>query len=258
MKLHQRVVLLECRRAENRLPFFIDHDRRAVEEQLVVAAHLVHIHERNVVARGDAREKIVTRAPLAAVERRRGNVQDDLRPLPRQLVDRIAAVDFRAEDFVVEPEILADGDACFDAGDVDDTNAASRLEVAQLVEDVVSRQQRLVLLMHDPAVLCDERRVVQRFPAPALVFRDAAEDERDLAGYGGERVTNLERRCHENVAVEQIARRIARHGQFRDHHDLGAAANAFFIRSPDQLGVRAQRADGGIDLADENPHVNFR
>src|SRR5207302_7387561 len=119
-----------------------------------------------VVTRGDAREKIVTRAPLAAVERRGGNVEDDFRSLTRQLVDRIAAVDFRAENFVVEPEVLANGDTRLHARDADDADAASRFEVTQFVKDVVRRQQRFLLLENDLAVPRHDGSVVQRLAAP--------------------------------------------------------------------------------------------
>ena len=217
-------MLLECRRAEDRPAFGVDDDRGAVEEKLVVAADLVHVDERHVVARGDAREEVVARAPLAAVERRRGDVEDDFRALPRQLVDRIAAVDLRAEDFVVEPEVLADGDAGADAGDARRRRLCGRLEVAQLVEDVVRRQQRFVLLEDDLAVARDDRGVVQRLAAPRGVARDAAEDERDVAGHGRERVARLERGGDEGLAVEQIARRIAGDGKLGNQDDVGAGA----------------------------------
>ena len=112
-------MFLERRRAVDRLSFGVDDDRGAVEEQLVIAADLIYIDKRDAVTRGDAREELISRAPLAAVERRRRDIQDDFGALSRQLVDRIAAVDLRAEDLIIEPELLADGDSGADARDVD-------------------------------------------------------------------------------------------------------------------------------------------
>jgi hypothetical protein len=42
-------VLLERGRAEDGLAGLVEDDRRAVEEQLVVAADLIHVHERHAV-----------------------------------------------------------------------------------------------------------------------------------------------------------------------------------------------------------------
>src|SRR5256885_11589449 len=113
-------MLLERGRAENRLAARIDHDRRAVEEELVVAADLVDVDERRAVAAGDAREELLARLPPASGGRRRRNVEEDLGALARQLVDRVLAVEPRAANLVVEPEVLADRDAGAHARDLHD------------------------------------------------------------------------------------------------------------------------------------------
>src|SRR5436309_5321608 len=156
-------MFLERRRTEHRLPLRIDDDGGAVEQQFVVAADLIHIDERRVEAAGDLRKQLVARFPLAGVERGGGDIQKDARLLPGQLIDRVVAVELDAQDLVVEPVVLADGDADARPRDVRRLHRSGRLEVAQFVEDVVSRQQRFVLLLQDLAVLGDDRAVVQRF-----------------------------------------------------------------------------------------------
>ena len=142
------------------------------------------------------------------------------------------------------------------AGELDGLLAFPRLEVAQLVEDVVRRQQHLVLLEELLPVLRDDGGVVQRLPAPARVRRDAAEDQGDVAGHLHERFLHLGGGLHEDAAVEEVARRIADHGELGDEDDVGAGADAVVVRAADHLRVGAQRADGGIDLADVNLHRN--
>jgi hypothetical protein len=162
-------VLHEGRRAVDRVALPVDDDRRAVEEQFVVAAHLVHVDERHLVAPSNGREDVVAGLSLAGVEGGGGDVEDDVDVLPRQVVDRIPAVELRAEDLVVEPEVLADEDPDTAAGQVDRFRAAARLEVALLVEDVIRRQQAFLLRVDDRSAVGDDGRVVDRFAAPALV-----------------------------------------------------------------------------------------
>src|SRR6202022_251926 len=104
-------MFLERRRAEYRLPLRIDDDRGAVEQQLVVAADLIHIDERRVEAAGDRRKQLVARFAPGGVERGGGDIQKDARILSGELIDRVVTVQFDAEDLVVEPVVLADGDA---------------------------------------------------------------------------------------------------------------------------------------------------
>ena len=63
-----------------------------------------------------------------------------------------------------------------------------------------------------------------------------------------------QRGVDEDLAVEQIARRIPGHRQLRHHHDVRARLDPLGIRAPDQLRIRRKRADGGIDLSDVDLH----
>ena len=107
VQVHHGVVLFERWRAEDRFSVAIDDDGRSVEEQLVVATDLIHIDERDVVAHGDLREEVVTRFSLSSIERRGRDVEKNLRPLPRQLIDGVIAIQLRAQDFIIEPEVFA-------------------------------------------------------------------------------------------------------------------------------------------------------
>ena len=101
------------------------------------------------------------------------------------------------------------------------------------------------------SVLRDDRGVVDGLAAPAaLVLRDAAEDQHDVARHGDELVANFERGVDEHVAIEQIARRVTGDRELRHHDDIGACFDAVFVCAANQLGIRAERADRRVDLPD--------
>ena len=111
-QVDQRAMLFEPRRAEDGASLRVDHDRRTVEQQLVVSANLIHIDKRRLVALCNIGEEVEADLPLSGVERRGGDIEENPRILSRQLIDGVVAVNVDAEDFVVEPEVLADADAC--------------------------------------------------------------------------------------------------------------------------------------------------
>ena len=170
------------------------------------------------------------------------------------MIDRVVAVEFCAEDFIVEPEVFADADRSARAGDVDDLRRAPRLEVAQLVENVVSRKKNFVLLKDDSSVLREDGSVVQRLSAPRLISCDAAEQQRRFAGHLRERIANFERLVDENLAIQKIARRIAGDRQLRYHDQIRARPHALLVRVRNQLSIRADRPDRGVELSNKNLH----
>ena len=83
----------------------------------------------------------------------------------------------------------------------------------------------------------------------------AAEDEGHVARHPDERARDLFGGRDEDVAVEQVERGIADHGELRNHHHVGSGTSAFFIYALDHFRVRGERAHCGIDLSDVDFHA---
>src|SRR5687768_9060787 len=59
-------------------------------------------------------------------------------------------------------------------------------------------------------------------------------------------------------AVEKVARRIPGDGQLGDHDDVGPGADTFIVGAADQLRIRRERADRGVQLCDVDLHEKRR
>src|SRR6266404_1312125 len=85
---------------------------------------------------------------------RGGDVEDRLRPLRDQLLDRIAQIARLLPELLVVPEVLADGDAEPRSGDLDQrTRLRGGIEVTRFVKNVVGWQQGLAHHRRNPAAL---------------------------------------------------------------------------------------------------------
>ena len=129
-------VLLETRRAGDDLAGVVEDDRVPVEDELVLAAD--EVAEREVGARvarpGD--EHLLALLGLADVERRRGEVDDELRSREREVGRGRPGL----------PDVLADRDPDRGLPESEDDEVAALGEVAVLVEHAVVRQE--VLAVH--------------------------------------------------------------------------------------------------------------
>ena len=144
-------LLDEARRPRDQLAFVVEHDRGAVEDQLVLAAdHVAVRDEARVVARPHA-QHLLALAVLADVERRGGDVEHDLRAGERQVGRRRAGL----------PDVLADRRARDDVAEAEQQQVVARGEVAVLVEDAVVRQEALAVDRADLAAREDVTGVVE-------------------------------------------------------------------------------------------------
>ena len=129
---HQR--LLEARRAREHRALVVDHERVPVEDQLVLAAD--GVAERDVrrgVARARA-EHLLALAVAQQVERRRGDVHDQLCAGEREIGRGRPRL----------PHVLADRHADERVAVLEEVEAVTGREVAELVEDAVVRQEALL------------------------------------------------------------------------------------------------------------------
>jgi hypothetical protein len=171
--------LEEGKRREDASPRIRD-ERAPVEDQLVVAAYLIHEDDGDTVARCEFGDHAPARGRPAHVPRRRGDVEDDAGTRTRQLADGIHRV---AQ--LVHPGVLAHGEADRRApvSEPDRLAALRPPEVTLLVEDVVGRKQRLRALGYDCSARQQHRPVVQLSGTFLLVREHGA--ERDRYAFGG-------------------------------------------------------------------------
>ena len=100
------------------------------------------------------------------------------RPVLSCLLDGIAVVAPPLPEIAIVPDVLADADRAAAPADLQDAAAASRLEVAVLVEDVVGGQQRLAERPLDSPAAQQHRRVEQRAPVTRVILDRQADEHR--------------------------------------------------------------------------------
>ena len=89
-------------------PCAVHREAAAVEDELVVSADLVHVHDRDVVTLRRAGEDLAPELPLAHVIRRGVDAEQDFGPGLGQFLDRIAEVQPAFPELLVVPGVLAD------------------------------------------------------------------------------------------------------------------------------------------------------
>ncbi len=187
----------------------VERDAVAVEDQLVVRADHVDLHEWHTFVARDPLQHGEPGRLLAAFPGRGGDVDDERRAGVDEFVDGIVPVTTLGPEIGVVPDVLADGQRDFLSRDFDWGNFLRRIEVTVLVEDVVGRQERLHHAMDDLSVLEDGGGVAQAAPGPERIAVDVASNERNVAYRQGEQVEAFEAARKEIVAQEQVAGRVA-------------------------------------------------
>ena len=137
--IDDREVLAEARQSLDNGSGRVDHEAGAVEDQLVVSADEVDEDEGHAVATGRVDDHGLAKRDLVLLPRRRRDREDQLGPLPHQLLDRVDRVRPALAPELPAPDVLADGQADATAAEGEDAPLISRAEVARLVEDVVGR-----------------------------------------------------------------------------------------------------------------------
>ena len=145
-------VLDELWRARDEQAVAVEHERRAVEDELVLAADLVHVHERAGRIGGAGGEHALALAETVGVVRRRVDVEHELGAARGLLGDRA----------VRDPRVFADRDAHLHAGDLEEhERVGAGGEVALLVEHGVVREMTLVVRALHATAGAHGRRVVE-------------------------------------------------------------------------------------------------
>ena len=211
----------------------------AVEDELVLAADEVAERQvRRVVPRpGD--QHLLAVLGLADVERRGGEVHDQLRAGEREVGRGRAGL----------PDVLADrrADEHVAAAEQDELSAGG--EVAVLVEDAVVREVVLAIDASQLPVREHGARVRE------IPIEERAADERgDPLRRGGDLVERGAGGLDEARAEEQILGRIACDGELGEHDEIGPGAACLTDRVDDERSVAGQITDDGVELREREPH----
>ena len=199
--------LLEARRPREDLALVVEHDRVAVEEELVLAADEVAEREVGGVVARARDEHLLAVLRLADVERRRGEVDEQLGAGEREVGRRRARL----------PDVLADRRPDQRVAEPEQQQLAARREVAVLVEDAVVRQEALAVEALHLAVGADGAGVAEVAvePGRADERRSARCTLRDLAQrlLGG---------ADEARAEQQVLGRVPGDGELGEEDELRA------------------------------------
>ena len=235
-------VLLELRAPRDGVAVRPEHQARAVEHQLVLSAHEVHVGRVNAVARRQARHQALALPQLFGVVGRA--VDGDDEPRAGGGLDRHGVVR------VLEPDVLADVDAHRGAPHIVGGACVAGHEVAGLVEHAVVGQPPLVVHGVEPAVAGDGRGVAQ---SDRVVHE--SEHRRDAGRGGGNLSGSLQVLADELRAEHQVFGRVAGDGELGQ----GDQVSARVARPADVLDrlarVALQVANRGVYLGQREPEI---
>ena len=232
--------LLEPRRPGDHLALVVEHDRVAVEDQLVLAADEVAEGEIRRVVPRPRDEHLLAVLGLADVEGRGREVDDQLRARQREIGGGRPRL----------PDVLTDRRADEHVAAAEQEQVAAGGEVAVLVEDAVVRQ--VVLAVHPLQLSVREHGA--RVREVALEDRAADEGgdplrrERDLVERGPGRL-------EEARPQEQVLGRIPGDGELGEDDEVGAGRAGLPDRVDDERPVPGEIADDGIELGEREPHA---
>src|SRR5690606_8384009 len=227
-----------------------------IEDELVVAADLVHVEEAAAVRHRLLRDHPPPQVGLVGREGTGRDVDEQVDVLIGQLLDRIAVVEPARPEVAVVPDVLADRHAEPRALEDDRLDGGGRLEVAVLVEDVVGRQQRLRAARHDPPATAERRGVVQALTRRARVAVDEArQDRRPVGTERRQAIELLEVQVDEALVPQQVARRIAGRRQLGEDDEVGAVRARVLDGGRHLREVVVEGPDGEVQLSQQEAHA---
>ena len=211
-----------------------------VEDELVLAAD--EIAEREVRARvpRPRDEHLLTLLRLADVERRCGEVHEELRTGEGEIGRRWAGL----------PDVFADRQARVHVARVEHHEVAPLGEVAVLVEDAVVREE---VLSVDGAHLavgahCARVREISVEPGSA--------DKGDEVGCGARDLLHgIVGGADEAGTEQEILRRVAGDGELREEDEVGPHTARLAEPGEDLLAIPVEVADDDVELGEREPHA---
>ena len=236
----QQQRLLEPGCAGHDLARVVEHDRVAVEDELVLSADEVAEREEAGVVASAGDQHLLTLLGFADVERRRREVDEQLRSGKREIGCRRAGL----------PDVLADRRPDQYVAEAEEEQVAPPREVAMLVENAVVGEIPLPVDAADGAVGQHGAAVVQ-----VCVEEGDADERRDAGALARDRPQRLSGRSDETGPEQEILGRVARDCELGEDHEVGAGLTGGLGRRHDPLAVSVEVADDGVHLRKRQPHA---
>ena len=243
-------VFLETAGGADQPALRVEGRRGAVEDQAVVSADEVAVHEGNPRAPGDPLHHAATQAILAERVGRRRDVDVEVEAERRELGHRIGVVERPPPECLVVPDVLADRDGHAPARDAQDERAVARLDVPALVEDVVGGEQALAVEGDALSSARGDGGIEDAPAAGGTVGHQGAEDPGRLPGGAGDPIRRALARRNEGGALDEVSRRIAANGELGEEDEIGARGFGAAAVVHDLGRVALEVADGHVDLRD--------
>ena len=231
--------LLEAGRACDDLALVVEDDRVTVEDELVLPADEVAERDVRGVVPGPRDEHLLAVLRLAAVVRRRREVDEERRAGEREIGRRGAGL----------PDVLADRRADQDVAELEQQELAAGGEVAVLVEDAVVREELLAVDALHGAARAHERGVRE-----VAVERRPADERHDPLAAPRHLVHGLAGRSDEPGPQEEVLGRVSGHRQLREDDEIGGGALRLLDRRGDSPDVAVEVADDDVQLRERDPH----
>ena len=228
----------------------IECQRGAVEDQAVVAAHLIGEQQGNAVAEGDGREHLAAHGALAVPEGRRREVDVEARLLAHQLFNRIDGVEAARPEVLVVPCILADGNGQPQAVQLDHFLRLRRGKVALLVKDVVEGQEALVLFEKNAAAIQQNGGVDGWLSAFILGSQGYTRQHggRQIASGLGQLIDGRAAASQETGLFQEVGGRVTAEGQLGKDGEPRALRGRAAAERDNLLKISGEIPNSGIDL----------
>ena len=234
--------LFEARCTRNDRTRVVEHHRVPVEDELVLAPYEVAEGEVRARVPRARHEHLLALLRLSDVERRRGEVHDELRTGEREI----------GRGWPGLPDVLADRDPDCRLSEPQDDEVASLGEVAVLVEDAVVWEVVLAVDGLDATVCTDGARVRE------IAVEPRRPDECDEAfSRRCDLLHGLLRCTHEPRPKEEVLRRIAARGELGEHDEVGVGGSRVVEGREDAVAIAVEVADDRIQLG-EGDSQGFR
>ena len=206
-QIHQVQALFELRRPEDELPVTVHDQGAAVEHQFILAADQVDVNNGDIVVRGAPAQQFPAHGGLVGVVRRGVDIDQQFRPCLR-----------RFPCVVFGPQVLTHAQRDLEVGRFNQVQVRPLGKIALFVEYPVIGQVPFVVGGDDLPVPDQAAGVIQALSGCQRVAEDHVYAPR-CAQYPLQGLFYLH---VEMGAQQQVLRRVAGQGQFRENYGIGA------------------------------------
>ena len=256
--IHDHQVFFERSRLRNQLAARVQAERRAVEYQAVVSAHLVAqstgIPSRRAMAASIWRR--ISRFPCQ-------NGEDDRLMCSAgccAMISSIGSMEYRrrgqnALSFQASSQIVMRQPHPVE---LNHFLRMGRREISLLVEHIVERQQALVLLQQKLSFIQQHRGIHRRFPRPGRRGqRHSGKNRRwQLARGRGQLVDCGAAAGKKARLLQKVGRRIAADGEFRENRQPRTLFRSPPAHRDDLFEIPGKVANRGVDLSEPDLHIS--